>query len=84
VNSSVIGKIEKAKLYAQERERMQFNALSVRFHGDNGDHEITLADEKWHCTCEFFEAHGTCAHSMALEHVLEGMLPAAALHLEHV
>jgi SWIM zinc finger len=84
VNSSVIGKIEKAKMYAQERERMQFSALSVRFHGENGDHDVSLADEKWHCTCEFFEGYGTCAHSMALEHVLEGMLPAAALHLEHV
>ena len=84
MNSSVIGKIEKAKMYAKERERMQFSALSVHFHGENGDHEVSLADEKWHCTCEFFAGYGTCAHSMALEHVLEGMLPAAALHLEHV
>jgi hypothetical protein len=84
VNSSVIGKIEKAKMYAKERERMQFSALSVHFHGENSDHDVSLVDEKWQCTCEFFEGHGTCAHSMALEHVLEGMLPAAALHLEHV
>jgi hypothetical protein len=83
VNSSVIGKIEKAKRYAQERERMQFSALSVHFHGDNDDHEVSLSGEKWHCTCEFFEGHGTCANSMALEHVLEGMLPAAASHLQH-
>ncbi|HEU0072908.1 MAG TPA: SWIM zinc finger family protein [Dehalococcoidia bacterium] len=84
MNSSVIGKIEKAKRYAQERDRMRFSALSVHFHGENDDHEVTLAGEKWHCTCEFFEGHGTCAHSMALEHVLEGMLPEAATHLQHV
>jgi hypothetical protein len=83
VNSSVIGKIEKAKRYAQERDRMQFTALSVHFRGENDEHEVTFADEKWHCTCEFFEGYGTCAHSMALEHVLEGMLPEAALHLQH-
>ncbi len=83
MNSSVIGKIEKAKHYAQERERMRFSALSVHFHGENDDHEVTLADEKWHCTCEFFEGHGACAHSMALEHVLEGMLPVEATHLQH-
>jgi hypothetical protein len=83
VNSSVIGKIEKAKRYAQERERMQFSALTVHFHGENDEHDVTLAGDKWHCTCEFFEGHGTCAHSMALEHVLEGMLPAEASHLQH-
>jgi len=83
VNSSVIGKIEKAKRYARERERMQFSALSVHFHGENDDHEVTFADEKWHCTCEFFAGHRTCAHSMALEHVLEGMLSVAPSHLQH-
>lgn len=78
MNSSVIGKIEKAKRYARERERMQFRALHVHFRGENDEHEVSLADGKWHCTCEFFAGHGTCAHSMALEHVLEGMLPAGA------
>ncbi len=83
MNSSVIGKIEKAKRYAGERERMQFNALSVHFRGENDDHEVTFADEKWHCTCEFFAGHGACAHSMALEHVLEGMLPVTSSYLQH-
>jgi hypothetical protein len=83
VNSSVIGKIEKAKRYAKERDRMRFDSLSVHFRGENGDHDVSLADGKWHCTCEFFTGHGTCAHSMALEHVLEGMLPAGATALQH-
>jgi hypothetical protein len=83
VNSSVIGKIEKAKRYAKERDRMQFRALNVHFRGENDEHEVTLADGKWHCTCEFFAGHGTCAHSMALEHVLEGMLPEGAAQLAH-
>jgi hypothetical protein len=81
VNSSVIGKIEKAKRYARERERMQFSALSVHFRGENDEHEVSFSGGNWHCTCEFFAGHGTCAHSMALEHVLEGMVPAAALNL---
>ena len=79
MNSSVIGKIEKAKRYAQERDRMQVTSLGVHFRGENDDHEVVLADQKWHCTCNFFEGHGTCAHTMALERVLEGMLPAPAL-----
>ena len=78
MNSSVIGKIEKAKRYAQERTRMRVNGLSVDFHGENGDHKISLEGDRWSCTCDFFAGHGVCAHSMALERVLEGMLPATA------
>lgn len=78
VNSSVIGKIEKARRYAQERDRMRFTALSVDFHGENGDHKVSFSDEKWSCSCDFFAGYGACAHTMALERVLEGMLPAAA------
>jgi len=75
VNSSVIGKIEKARLYAQERTRMRVNELSVAFHGENGDHQVSLRGDQWHCTCDFFAmGHGACAHTMALERVLEGML----------
>ena len=51
-NSSVIGKIDKAHRYAQERERIRFQALSLDFHGDNDDHKVSLADEKWSCSCE--------------------------------
>jgi hypothetical protein len=75
VNSSVIGKIEKARLYARERTRMKVADMTVAFHGENGDHEVVLHDSKWHCTCDFFATgHGACAHTMALERVLEGML----------
>jgi hypothetical protein len=79
VNSSVIGKIEKAKRYAQERNRMRVTGLSVSFAGDNDNHQVSFADEKWHCSCDFFAGYGTCAHTMALERVLEGMLPATSL-----
>lgn len=82
MNSSVIGKIEKAKRYAQERDRMRVRALSVHFRGENGDHEVSFADERWSCTCDFFAGHGTCAHTMALERVLEGMVPASAAQLQ--
>jgi hypothetical protein len=76
MNSSVIGKIEKARRYAQERDRIRFSSLSVHFRGENGDHRVELNDEKWRCTCDFFAGYGACAHTMALERVLEGMLPA--------
>ena len=75
MNSSVIGKIEKAKRYAQERERIRFASLSVRFHGENGDHNVELSGDHWHCTCDFFAGYGACAHTMALERILDRMLP---------
>jgi len=84
VNSSVIGKIEKARYYAGERHRIHFENLKVTFKGDNDDHVVSLQDEQWHCSCDFFGSHGTCAHSMAMERVLEGMIPAAAAtQLQH-
>jgi hypothetical protein len=79
VNSSVIGKIEKARRYAQERHRIRFQGLSVRFHGENGDHEVRFANDRWDCNCDFFAGYKSCAHTMALERILEGMLPEAAV-----
>jgi hypothetical protein len=75
MNSSVIGKIEKARRYAKERNRITFNGLSVHFRGENGDHHIEMSNDKWRCTCDFFDGYGACAHTMALERILEGMLP---------
>ena len=34
MNSSVIGKVEKARRYAQERDRMQVKSLAIHFNGD--------------------------------------------------
>ena len=79
MNSSVIGKVEKARRYSQERERMRFTNFSVDFHGENDDHKVTFSDGKWDCSCDFFVAgHGACAHTLALERVLEHMVPATS------
>jgi hypothetical protein len=79
VNSSLIGKIEKAKRYAQERDRISFTNLSVDFRGENDSHHVSLDGEHWFCTCDFFAGRGTCAHTMALERILGEMLPRGAL-----
>ncbi|MCS6802344.1 MAG: hypothetical protein RMM58_13045 [Chloroflexota bacterium] len=78
MNSSVIGKIEKARRYAQERNRIHFTSLSATFHGENADHTVTLENGRWHCSCHFFKGWNFCSHTMAFERVLEGMLPATA------
>ncbi len=75
MQSSLIGKIEKAKVYAQERHRMKVDNLHVAFHGENSDHEVSLVEGRWHCNCDFFAQWSVCSHTMALERVLEGMVP---------
>ncbi|HEY8490909.1 MAG TPA: hypothetical protein VIO14_07945 [Dehalococcoidia bacterium] len=75
MNSSLIGKIEKAKRYALERERVRFQELRVTFRGENDTHEVAFHDNRWRCTCDFFEGWGMCSHTMAMERILQGMVP---------
>ena len=75
----LIGKIEKAKRYAEERERIEFMQFSVKFKGDHNDHVVTYDQGQWHCTCDFFSHWGLCCHTMALERVLANMLPKEAI-----
>ena len=76
MQSSLIGKIEKAKRYAQETDRVTFTA---KVRGDNDSYTVSYRDEKWQCTCRFFSTWGTCSHTMAMERVLDNMLPEEAI-----
>jgi hypothetical protein len=78
MQSSLISKVEKAKRYAQETDRITFSDLSVTFRGDNHTYTTGYKDGKWHCTCNFFSSWGLCSHTMALQKVLENMLPPEA------
>lgn len=74
----MIGKIEKAKRYAEEeRDRIQVESLVVTFDGANNPHTVRYTDGVWSCDCDFFQSRQRCSHTMALEMVLEGMLPEA-------
>ncbi len=79
MQSSLIGKIEKAKRYAQETGRVTFSELSVKFHGENDDYVTGYKDGEWHCSCHFFSSWGCCSHTMALQRILGDMLPQQAL-----
>lgn len=76
MNSSMIGKIEKAHRYAREPERVRFNSFSATFRGSHDQYTIEMKDNHWHCSCHTFESHvvGTCAHVMALQQMLGTML----------
>ena len=83
MQSSLIGKIEKAKRYAQETDRVTFQELSVKFHGENNDYDTSYQDGKWQCSCRFFSSWGLCSHTMALEKILASMLPPEALNMQY-
>ncbi len=83
MQSSLIGKIEKAKRYAEEPERVTFSELSVKFRGENNDYTTEYKEGKWHCSCHFFSSWGVCSHTMALERMLSNMLPKEALTTQY-
>ena len=71
----MIGKIEKAKRYAEERDRVHFQAFQVTFDGENNPHTVKFDDGQWDCDCRFFKSRGVCSHTMAMEKILADMLP---------
>ena len=71
----LIGKLEKAKRYAEDRTRFRFDRFELTFHGDNNDHKVSFSDGKFQCDCEFFLTHDRCGHSMALEILFKDMIP---------
>jgi len=71
----MIGKLDKAKRYAQQKDRFKFSSFSVTMNGDNNPHVIRYEGGNWQCDCDFFQTRGRCSHTMALEIILEGMLP---------
>jgi hypothetical protein len=70
----LIGKMEKAKRYAEDRTRFRFTKFELTFHGDNNDHQVSYNDGEFQCDCEFFLTHKRCAHTMALDEILKDMI----------
>lgn len=71
----MISKIEKAKIYSSERERIRFDSLRVHVTGDNNaDHLVEYHAGKWNCDCGFFSTRGVCSHTMAIERILADMV----------
>lgn len=78
MDSGMIGKIQKAKFYAEEPERIQFHQFEATFRGTNSEHTLSYDEGQWRCTCNFFATRGVCSHTMAMERVLGVMLPQEA------
>lgn len=82
MQSDLIGKIEKARRYAAEPDRVKFIELRANFNGGNSNHEVVLREGHWTCDCSFFQTWGTCAHVMAMQRMLNPMLDEEARQAE--
>ena len=71
----MIGKIEKAKRYAEQRDRIRLDSFTVTFEGENNPHTVHFQDGEWQCDCDFFLTRGRCSHTMSLEMIFEDMIP---------
>lgn len=75
MHSSMIGKIAKAKQYAEEPERIQLTRFEATFRGENDTHTVSFDQGQWKCTCRFFQDWDICSHTMAAERVLGITIP---------
>ena len=75
MQSSLIGKIEKARRYAEEPNRFSVTEITCQVRGDNSTHTVRLHDGGWRCDCLFYADYDTCSHTMALQRLLGEMLP---------
>ena len=75
LDSSMINKIQKAKMYADEPERIHFKDLRVEFEGRNNPHTVEFHEGHWRRDCDYFRGHHTCSHVMAIDRVLGVMAP---------
>ena len=74
MDSSMIGKIDKARQYAEEKERVTISGLTASFQGNHNTYEVGFDSGAWNCQCHFFATRGVCSHIMALQRILAGML----------
>ncbi len=74
MDSSIIGKIDKARKYAEEKERVSINSFSATFQGNHNSYDVSFNAGAWDCECHFFATRAVCSHTMALQRMLDDVL----------
>ena len=69
-DEAVLRKKAKALRYTAQQDRYQVSAISARMTSEHGTRDVSFRDGKWSCTCDFFETHRLCSHTLALEMIL--------------
>ena len=78
MNSNMISKVQKARNYAEERNRVTLESFSASFRGNHNSYNISYDGGAWKCDCSSFQLGSVCSHIMAMERILEGMLTVQA------
>lgn len=84
MDSSIIGKIDKARKYAEEKERVSINSFSATFQGNHNSYDVSFNAGAWDCECRFFATRAVCSHTMALQRMLDDVLAKVSAHPEAV
>ena len=74
MDSSIIGKIEKAKQYSEQKDRVNITSFAATFKGNHDNYNVRFEDGAWRCECHFFATREVCSHTMAMQKILEEML----------
>ena len=78
MSSSYIGKVDKARKYAEEPDRVHIQTMEATFTGNHNTYRVRYHDGDWQCECAFFATRGICSHIMALQRMLDEMLAGQA------
>ena len=82
MTSSYIGKVDKARKYAEEPGRVNIHTFEASFVGNHNTYRVGYRDGEWRCECAFFRTRGVCSHIMALQRMLDEMLAGQAAQEE--
>ena len=74
MSSSYIGKVDKARKYAEEPDRVNIHTFEASFVGNHNTYRVKYHNGEWQCECAFFATRGVCSHIMALQRMLDEML----------
>ena len=75
MQSALHGMIDKARRYAQEPDRVRMDSLAVRVRGNNGEHDVRLAEGRLVCDCDHYGHQAICAHVLTVERLFRPHLP---------
>lgn len=62
-----IKKLEKARKYVSEPDRLTTNGLSAELRSESATRRLILETGGWCCDCDFFDRYDICSHAIAVE-----------------
>lgn len=71
MDSRLISKLEKARRYADEPERVEIQEYTLHFKGEHSTHTIRFQDGEARCSCSEYIRAGDCPHTLAIKYMLQ-------------